>query len=506
VDAYGTVTWLFLRGLGLVYFIACISLVPQIVGLLGEHGIVPACNLIDAASNVLHGVDRYLKLPTLAWVVCTDASLVWQCVAGAAAAAFVVLNILPGPALLVAWAAYLSLVHAGQDFLSFQWDSLLLESGFLGLCLSGWGWRPSLIREPPRVFVWAVRVVLFRLMFDSGMVKVVIDSNHAWRSLTALQYHFETQPLPNPVSFYVHQLPAWALQGCAAIVLVLELVVPFTVFMPRRLRLFGFALLVSLQAMIFVTGNYTFFNLLTVVLCLPLLDDAALYRLSSALRKRSDAARLSPDAPVWRDPFWLVSPIWVPLFALYLIDVSRLFGLHRYVPPLLFSLASLLQPFAIVSPYGLFATMTTERREIVLEASQDGKEWLEYELPYKPGSETRPPPFVAPHQPRLDWQLWFAALGSYKNQSWFLGLVLRLLEARPEVLSLFEKVPFDTSPPRYVRATLYRYTFAAGDAAREGRWWKRELLGTYLPPVTRGGDGGLEIAPRPAGGGSGATS
>ena len=440
---------LFLRLLAVAYLSAFLSLAVQITGLVGSRGILPAGEFLDQVRQGL-GPLAYWSFPTLAWISAGDGFLRFLCWGGAALALAALAGRWPVPLFAALWIFYLSLVVAGQDFLGFQWDGLLLEAGFLAIGLP----------LAPRIVTWLCRVLLFRLMFSSGVVKLA-SGDPAWRDLTALRYHYETQPIPDPVAWFAHQLPArFQTFSCVAMFGV-ELVVPFLIFAPGRVRRIGGVVLIGFQALIALTGNYAFFNLLAAVLCVPLFFDPA-------------------DGESW--PYWkrvagLSLAAWIA--AAGLVQLTSLF---TRPPDGALLVWGPLARYNIVNSYGLFAVMTTRRPEIIVQGSHDGETWLDYEFPYKPGDLKRRPPFVAPHQPRLDWQIWFAALGEHRQSPWFTNLMARLLEGSPEVLRLIERNPFPGAPPRYVRALRYDYHFTDFAARRaEGAWWRRTYTDLYFP-------------------------
>jgi len=484
---YARATWLFLRLLGIVYLVAFWSLRTQILGLIGHDGIVPAERLMQAVGQI-RGIERFLIFPTLAWISASDASLRMLCAGGMALSLFLIAGVLPVIVLPLLWFFYLSLAVVGQDFLSYQWDALLLETGFLAIFLAPWTLRekPGALTEPPRVMVWLFLWLLFRLMVGSGIVKLA-SGDPTWRNLTALSFHFETQPIPTPLAWYADHLPAWLLEASTALTLAVEIGAPFLILATRRLRQIAFLLLTGLQLVIALTGNYAFFNLLSAGLCLFLLDDRSLARWR---RLRSS----NIDPPRWhRLAGILVALVTIPLSAVAFAASSRI---ALPIAPLVNPVMDAVAPFRSVNAYGLFAVMTTTRPEIVLEGSDDGTNWREYEFKYKAGDLRRRPRWVAPHQPRLDWQMWFAALGRFEEERWFQGFCARLLENDGEVLRLTERNPFPAHAPKYLRAMLYRYRFAGADQRRrEGVGWTRELVGDYspvlsLPDRPRRGDSG----------------
>ncbi|MCX8091534.1 MAG: lipase maturation factor family protein [Verrucomicrobiae bacterium] len=492
--SFSVATGIFLRVLALIFLVAFASLWTQIKGLIGSEGILPAEPFLIAVAEHFDargiGADRYRLLPTLCWLDASDGSLQLQCAAGCVLAVLALAGVATRACFALLWVLYLSLVTIGRDFLAFQWDNLLLEAGLLAVLLSPPGWRPRggwLAVESPRLARWLLWWLLFRLMFESGVVKLA-SGDATWRNLTALTVHYETQPLPTPLGWFAHQLPAWFQRVSCAAMFGIELVVPFLIVAPRRLRHFGAAAMAALQVGILLTGNYTFFNWLTLALCLLLVDDFALARcLPRRVRERL-AQPTGTQARAW--PRW--QQALGVAFAAVIVPVSAaqvLMTLRVRVPEWTFlpMLHQWLAPLRSVNPYGLFAVMTTERPEIVIEGSEDGVEWRAYEFRYKPGELTRRPPWVAPHQPRLDWQMWFEALrpAGAAPSPWFLNFCARLLQGEREVLALLEKNPFPGSPPRFVRAQRFRYRFTDPiERRRTGAWWKREPLDAYLPPLS----------------------
>ena len=479
--------WLFLRGVAVVFVIAFASLAMQLDGLIGRDGILPAADFAARVAARLSGA-RFTRLPTLVWWTgASDPALRGLCYGGLAASLAAAAGVVPMASLCVAWCCYLSLFNVGQDFLGFQWDLLLLETGLLAV-----GWAPLALRhrrsdtdEPSRPIAWLVRLLAFKLMLLSGIAKLA-SGDPAWRDLTALTYHFETQPLPTWIGWFVHHLPRWLLVAACGATLVVELALPWAIFAGRWGRRIACAGFVALMVGIGLTGNYTFFNLLTVVISLVLLDDDDLRALVPAKwRARSDEVRTAGSSldgadrpprartsPIrWPTKLLSVAPWTRRAFALVLATANL--GMFVGGPPGL--VWRMLVPLSSVNHYGLFAVMTRERPEITIEGSDDGVEWRAYVLPWKPGPVDRRPGFVEPHQPRLDWQLWFAALSPASNARWVERLLERLHEGSPPVLALFAVDPFPDAPPRYVRATIARYHESDWRTLRAtGAWWARE--------------------------------
>jgi lipase maturation factor 1 len=451
---------LFLRMLGLIYLSAFASLWPQIIGLLGSSGIEPATRLL--ASLHSEGASLFRDAPTLFWFGISDPALVGFCAVGCLASLALFLGFYPRISAAVCWALYLSLTTIGQPFMGFQWDALLLEAGFLAL-FAGTPW-----------LVWAYRFLLFRLMFESGIVKL-LSGDPNWKNFHALRFHFLTQPLPNPLAYYAYRLPAWMLDSMTFASLAIELVVPFFLFAPRRLRHIVTVLLASLQVFILLTGNYAFFNFLTLALCLWGFDDEA-FAPAGALIRRT----LKPIS--WRPLQRGLGAVLALLILIGLIQVLAMLAPDTGRP--LARHFAFLAPWQIVNTYGLFAVMTTTRPEIVIEGSEDAEHWREYVFRYKPGPTHRGLPSVAPYQPRLDWQMWFAALGDYQQNIWVGGLMYRLLTGSSAVTKLLDTPPF-LKPPHYMRALLYDYRFTTpSERSRTGAVWERTLRGTWFGPVS----------------------
>jgi lipase maturation factor 1 len=464
---YVLVSSVFLRLMGLIYLSAFVSFGVQAAGLIGSHGILPLAELVKLIGSRA-GAERFFAMPMLFWIDASDLAIRSVYWAGAGFSLLLIFNVLPRVSLLALYVLYLSLLYGGQTFMSFQWDTFLLEAGFLSLLLS----------FAPMPGLWLLRWLLFRFMFMSGVVKL-LSGDPNWWNLSALSYHFFTQPLPTPVAWYGAHFSPWVLRSATAGVFVVELILPFLIFCPRRLRFCAAFGILLLQSCILLTGNYNWFNLQTMLLCLLLFDDAALrkvlpQRLMRPLLKRADP-RPSRAVSVTVGAWGLV------LVFSSLVQMDERFG--GSPPTAAREMDRLIEPLRMVGSYGLFAVMTTERNEIIIEGSDDGTEWREYEFRYKPGDVARRPPWNIPHQPRLDWQMWFAALDDPRRVNWFPHFLGKLLENEPAVTALLEKNPFADKPPQYLRAQFYSYTYSSSEDLRKGVWWQRRSLGLYFPVV-----------------------
>ncbi len=473
--------WVFARVLGAVFFFAFASLGLQIRGLAGVRGIVPAEPWLDAVWRQL-GPAALWQVPTVCWVGAGDTALVVLCLAGCALALLLMWGAwFPGLCALLAWGLYLSLARVTNPFLGFQWDALLLETALLGALWLPWRWRPDWGRVSLRIDAarWLLWWLLFRLMFQSGVVKLA-SGDPTWRGFTALDHHFETQPLPLWTAWLAHQLPEWLRCLVVFAMFLIEFVAPLLILAPRRWRHGAAGTLIGLQIAILATGNYAFFNCLTIGLCLLLFDDAAW---PAPWRARLGLTAPAVSTPPERWQKWTTASALAVAFLLTVQPLLSSIGLVKHWPAPLAALREAVAPLWSFNSYGLFAVMTTQRHEIVVEGSADGHTWQAYEFRWKPGAVTQRPRLVAPHQPRLDWQMWFAALGTVQNNPWFVQFLVRLLEGSPEVLALLAGNPFPDAPPRYIRAALYDYHFTRFGDGHPG-WWKREPLGLYCPAIT----------------------
>ena len=468
--SYTISSWLFARCLGVALLIAFASLGVQAAGLFGARGVVPIEMFIESAKRAGHG---FWDHPSALWWFCSDAmiSIVW--VTGAVAATALTLGLVPRLALAVCWFAYMSFVSLGWPFMSFQWDTLLLEVSFTAFFFVPWRFwdRPEAHRDPHPVARWALWWLLFRLVFRSAYVKLA-SGDATWADLSALTYHYWTQPLPNPVAWYATLLPEWFQTLSCLAMFVIEIGAPMLIWIPRAsARRTSGVSIAMLMALIALTGNYGFFNLLTIVLCIPLLDDAALRRMLPG--------RFVQDAGRDQDSKWNTWPGVAPALIIALTGAIFFAGTFGDRPP---GWLGPVYRFSTFSNYGLFAVMTTERPEIELEGTLDGQTWTPYEFAYKPGPLHRAPPVVAPHQPRLDWQMWFAALGDARRNPWLGNLMRRLLEGEPAVTGLLGSNSFENAPPKQIRAIIYRYEPTTWDErSATGRWWKRRDRALYAP-------------------------
>jgi hypothetical protein len=452
---------LLVRGLGGIYLLAFLSLASQVIPLFGSNGILPMADSVSYFGSQVH--SKWLVLPSLFWLGSSDALLkgaVW--IGVILSGVMIVGRRFSLLAAIGTWCLYLSFVNLGMPFMSFQWDILLLEAGFLAILVE--------CGVAPTVMVWAFRLLVFKVMFASGVVKLA-SGDPLWRNLEALSVHYLTQPLPHIGGWYIHRLPAWFHTLSTFLMFVIELVIPFFVFGNRLMRRICAGLFCGLMVMVALTGNYTFFNLLIMVLSLSLLINTT--PILTAIRSIT-----------WKHWTWSWGGAVV---AICLMSMSMSQEIGRLSTKLPDPLATLRQPltgFRLINGYGLFAVMTPHRDEISIEGSLDGRTWVPYDFKYKPDSLNEAPQWVWPHQPRLDWQMWFAALSTIERNYWLQRFAVRLLEGNETVTSLLAHNPFEGQAPHIIRMTRYRYEFTSLEERQaSGQWWKRQAIGTYCSPV-----------------------
>ena len=462
-EAYRLTSLEFLKGLGLIYVLAFASLAVQIEGLAGSLGILP---LVEQQANLKAalGAERFIAFPSLFWICASDAALVGAAWLGCAAGMLLTLGVWPRVMLIAAYALYLSLYHAGSVFMNFQWDTLLLEAGFLSIFLVGGG---------ANIVIWLMRLLLFKLRFLSGVSKL-ISGDPAWSGLSALNVYFEVQPLPHPGAWYFHHLPDWLLKSATAGVLAIEILVPFLFLAPRRYRMIGAALTIALQVLIIASSNHNFINLLTILLCLFLFDDQALRRFIPRFITTPPTQIMTQ---AWRIAFAGFAAVIVATSALQIgammADTNLSGWLHTW--------ERRVAAFALSNRYHVFPIMKSERIEVVVEWSYDARTWTPLEFEYKPGDPKRAPKFIVPHHPRLDWHMWFVPLGPPQFVMPYQRFLARLQQGSKPVLDLLPDGTFPNGPPRYLRAHLMRYAFTDPETrARTGRWWTLEWRGPFL--------------------------
>jgi len=468
VNQYQLVSALFVRLLGVCYLVAFVSIAVQINGLVGSDGILPIqqeLNLLAAT----HGPERFFRLPSLLWLSASDRVLIALPVAGVIVSILILLNRLVRPALVLAFVFYLSMYYAGQVFMNFQWDMLLLEAGFLAIFLT----------PDSRVVILLFRWLLFRLRFMSGLSKLT-SQDPGWSSLTALNYYFEVQPLPSPLAWYAQQFPDWLLRLGTVATLFIELVVPFMMFLPRRWRFIAAWLTILWQVLIILTSNHNWFNFLTIFLCLFLFDDRALQRVLPSRVSGLLHNPLPTNLLTVQTRRTLIGCLAGMILFASAVQLSEVATMQRSTPWAR-GIVNYMESFRVVNKYHVFPTMKTARIELEIWGSRDGKEWRRYEFRYRPGDPAMCPAFIVPHQPRLDWMMWFVTL--HPNfMPWFERFVQSLLSSSPAVTALLTSNPFADAPPNIIRIDAWRYRFTnAEQRSKTGMCWQREYLGPFTP-------------------------
>ena len=462
---YWLTRFVFERALGILYLIAFLVAINQFRPLLGEEGLLPVPLFVRSVGFWqspsifhLHFSDRFVGF------------VAWLGVALSALVATGLIEIAPSWVSILVWLAlwvlYLSIVNVGQVFYAFGWESLLLEVGLLVVFFGNGRMLP------PTLEIWLLRWVLFRLEFGAGLIKLRGDP--CWRDLTCLYYHHETQPMPNPLSWYFHNLPKSLHKVEVLGNHFAQLVVPFGLFTPQPIAAVAGAIIVLTQSWLMLSGNFAWLNYLTITLALTAFDDRFLGHILP----------FKPHALAGLPFWWQI----VSVALTYLVVILS----YRPVRNLLSRrqvMNSSFNRFHFVNTYGAFGSITRTRYEVVLEGTDQHPEssspgWKEYEFKGKPGDPMRRPPQVAPYHLRLDWLMWFAALTTPLTHPWIIALTIKLLENDPSTIKLLRRNPFPDQPPTFVRALLYRYRYTSWDERRQTRaWWVREVDSTYLPPL-----------------------
>jgi len=512
--------WVFLRALGLIFFSAFYSLVYQVTGLIGQNGILPATNYLDAIGHSTFGLERLWFAPSVFWIRSTDHALLLVCWIGMGTSILLALNFWPRMMTAICFVCFLSFIGTLQDFASYQSDGMLLEAGFLCLFFAPKGLRPGYgaFNAPARACTFLLLWEWFRIYFESGMAKI-LGGDPEWRHLTAMYEYYQNGPLPTWIGYYVQHAPHWFHWLTALATLVMELGIVLMLFLPRRFRIICFFIVTAWEIGVILTANYAFLNYIVLALGCLLLDDKFLvkiaprkwfkkYHIVAAMREEdAREAKIgtaqplrqaaSEFGPVLRVAGMTVSGIcfaWI----FYATTMQLLWMWAPNFPARNYSVQKAVQwpveaiePFRIANQFGLFGVMTSGRYEIEFQGSNDGgKTWAAYPLRYKPQAVNEAPGIYAPYQPRFDWNLWFASLGNWRQYTFVLGVEERLLEGSPEVIALFRANPFANGPPQEIRCVLWQYWFTTlSEKQQSGDWWKRKLLGLYAPTLEREANG-----------------
>ena len=477
---YWLTRFMILRLVGIIYAVAFLVAINQVIPLIGSGGLLPLNNYLRQVSNALGSTGAgFLRLPSLFWFVHSDTALLAVAWAGFLLSCVIVAGYANVPLLSVIWLLYMSIVHVGQEWYGYGWEIQLNETGFLAIFLCPLlDMRPFPRHAPPMPIIVLFRWLAFRLMLGSGLIKIRGDA--VWRNGTALYYHFETQPIPGPLSRWFHFLPHIVLKAGVWFNFLDELVAPWFVFWPRVARHIAGVIIVLFQVILIFSGNLSFLNWLTIIPALACFDDGFWAQiLPKAVVNKAHAAseKALPSRSV-------PAPAWIVTAVVAILSIQPV--VNMLSPGQIMNTSY--DPLDIVNTYGAFGTVGRERANLVFEGTMDdypgdSANWKPY--PYKglPVALNKRPPQIAPYQLHLDWQMWFAAMDSPEDYPWTLHLVWKLLHNDRNALSLFAGNPFPDKPPRYIRAVLYRYSFARPRNA-EGLWWNRERIGLWLPAMS----------------------
>jgi len=474
-----------LRLLALVYLVAFLSLAFQLDPLLGSHGLLPVARFLREVHADL-GANAYWKVPTLLWVASSDGAMHAACWAGVALSAAALVGATNAFVQLALWLFYMSFVHVGQIFYGYGWEIQLLETGFLAVFLCP---ASSLRAMPPsrtpRIVVWLLRWLVFRVMIGAALIKFRGDP--CWRDLTCLDYHFETQPNPSPPALWLHAAPHWAHALGVLFNHLCEFVVPWFVFAPRRWRHAAGALLVAFQATLIVSGNLSFLNWLTIVPALACFDDTAWLRFVPRRFRGRATARIEALALPSKAHAYATVGLAIVVGLLSVFPVINMTSSDQ-------RMNHSFEPLDLVNTYGAFGSVDRTRSEVILEGTTDedpaSAHWEEYELPCMPGPVDRRPCVVTPYHYRLDWQMWFVGNGAPRGlpvdaEPWLVHLVWQLLQGDATPKPLFAHDPFPDGPPRWIRAGIWRYRFVSPGSGAGSRWWERRRIGEFFPPISR---------------------
>ena len=521
--------WLFLRALGVIYFSAFYALLFQIRGLIGNDGVLPATEYLEAVAHS-YGPARFWFVPSLLWLSTGNAWLMAICWIGLLASVLLVFNLWPRGTLVVCFVCFLAFVSAAGDFSGYQSDGMLLEAGFIAWFFAPPGFRPARGETHPasRASLFLLQWEWFRIYFESGIVKLA-SGDPQWRNWTAMDQYYQNGPLPTWIGYYAQHLPHWFHASTVFITFAVELGIVWMMFLPRRWRLICFVIVTALQVGIILTANYAFLNYLVLSLGILLLDDVYLVRvlprgwrsrfegasaIAAAQRPEAIQPRVEPALSILDSPpppapqkltpakhfsAWKLALTSVILSWIFYSTTVQLLWMLSPRLPLPTAPVAALDPFRIANRYGLFAVMTRGRYEIEFQGSNDGQNWTPYPFRYKPQDPSKAPGIYAPYQPRFDWNLWFASLGSWRENPIVPSTEERLLSNSHDVLQLFAGDAFPNGAPKLVRAVLWQYWFTSlAEKRSTGMWWRREMLGLYAPVLQVGPDGKLQVVEWPA--------
>jgi hypothetical protein len=455
------------RAIALVYLVAFVNALNQFIPLLGENGLLPLPRFLQRMSFKnkpsffhWHYSDQFFRATAAIGIFLSIVAFIGLPNAGPAWLPMVIWFIL--------WAIYMSIVNVGIVFYSFGWESMLLEVGFYMIFLGPLRW------SAPVLVIWMIRWMLFRVEFGAGLIK--IRGDQCWRDLTCLNYHHETQPLPNPLSWFAHNLPQPIHKMETFGNHFVQLIAVWGLFFPQPVAAIAACLIILSQGYLIITGNYSWLNFLTIFLAFSGFSDEVLRGVTGITLPITDTI-----------PFGFIIVIILLTFLIFYLSIEPIQNMFSSHQKMNFSF----NPIHLVNTYGAFGSVTKKRYEIIIEGTRDNTideqtTWIAYAFKGKPGDPEKLAPQISPYHLRLDWQMWFAAMSaSPRRHPWFRPLIAKLLQNDKAALKLLRTNPFPDEPPTHIRARLFHYQFTNPEERRQtGQWWKREFVGEYLPPVS----------------------
>jgi hypothetical protein len=490
--SYWLTRFMILRLLGIIYAVAFLVLINEIIPLIGSDGLLPAGIFLKQVGHAFGSTEAgFIRLPSLFWFTHSDRALLTAAWIGFLLSCVVVAGFANVPLLTLIWFLYMSFVHVGQEWYGYGWEIQLTETGFLAIFLCPLlDMRPFPKHAPPMPIISLFRWLTFRMMLGSGLIKMRGDA--IWRNGTALYYHFETQPIPGPLSRWFHFLPHAILKAGVWFNFLAELVAPWFVFWPRPARHIAGIIIVLFQITLILSGNLSFLNWLTIVPALACFDDGFWSRILPLIivRKAETAKKLAIPSRAMLTAAWIITAIVAVLSIRPVINMLS--------PEQIMNTSY--DPLDLVNTYGAFGTVGRERLNVIFEGTMDeipsdSAHWKPYVYKGLPVALNKRPPQIAPYQLHLDWQMWFAAMDSPNDYPWTLNLIWKLLHNDSKAVGIFAANPFPDRPPRYIRAVLYRYSFAKPHNP-EGLWWNRQRISIWIPAVAVNDQGLIDFLKR----------
>jgi hypothetical protein len=478
-STYWLTRFVILRLLGVVYAVAFLVTINQIIPLIGANGLLPVDLYFKEISDSIGFTTGFVRLPSIFWFWHSDTALLTCAWIGLILSCIVIVGYSNGPLLGVLWFLYLSFVHAGQDWYGYGWEIQLTETGFLAIFLCPLlDMRPFPRYAPPMPVIVLFRWLTFRIMLGAGLIKFRGDK--VWRNATALYYHFETQPIPGPLSRWFHFLPRIVLKIGVWFNWLAELIAPWFVFWPRLARHIAGVVIILFQITLILSGNLSFLNWLTIIPALACFDDSFWAKLLP--KKLVHKAQMASDNAKVSTP--MLTTAWGIAVIVALLSIQPVINMLSPVQIMNTSF----DPLDLVNTYGAFGSVGQQRFNVIFEGTAEdtpgnNANWKPYIYKGLPVSLNDCPPQIAPYQLRLDWQMWFAAMSTPDEYPWTYNLVWKLLHNDQGAVSLFAGNPFPNKPPRFIRAVLYRYSFAK-PGNPQGRWWDREQISIWISPVS----------------------